>query len=362
MDIQTAKEIIKAAAVSDDTVLIQGPHGIGKSDIVKQFAKENDYHLEELFLSHNEVSDIIGNPRTIMEDGIYVTTWSIPPWLHRMNKSGKKCILFLDEFNRGPLDVKQSALQLILERKIHEHKLPIVDDIRTMVVAAINPADDIYQVDETDPALIDRFCFIEVNVDADSWLKWAKDNDIADVIIDFISENPDKLHFLPIDGGKGCSPRSWAKLSNYLKNKDIISPAGLLYSIIGKIGLEVGTLFNNYLNNYSNILKIEDVINIVNSEAKNVNNITEISEILKDKISNIESMRLTELATQFKYKPDDVLPMLVYLYALPIEICISFLQSLKIEDNVLYKKIVKIDTSLNNKQLFTRIVKASDKS
>ena len=87
MDVQTAKSIIAAAAISDDAVLMEGMHGIGKSAIVKQFAEENDYHIEELFLSHQEVGDIIGIPHMIEKDGEYLTTWSKPIWMQRLDNA-----------------------------------------------------------------------------------------------------------------------------------------------------------------------------------------------------------------------------------------------------------------------------------
>ena len=85
MDIETAKEIIVAAAIADDTVIIEGVHGIGKSGIVKQFATENNYHIETLFLSHQEVGDITGIPKMIEKNGSPVTIWSMPIWLQRMH-------------------------------------------------------------------------------------------------------------------------------------------------------------------------------------------------------------------------------------------------------------------------------------
>jgi len=83
--LEDAKQVIKAAAISDDTVLLESLHGVGKSSIVKQFAEEDDYHLETLFLSHQEVGDLIGIPHLEEHDGKAVTTWSVPIWLERIN-------------------------------------------------------------------------------------------------------------------------------------------------------------------------------------------------------------------------------------------------------------------------------------
>jgi len=84
MNIQNAKKVIKAAMLAQDTVIMEGNHGIGKSNIVKQFASEENLHCVELFLSHMEVGDLIGIPRTITKGTEVVTTWTKPIWLQRM--------------------------------------------------------------------------------------------------------------------------------------------------------------------------------------------------------------------------------------------------------------------------------------
>jgi len=284
--------------------------------------------------------------------------------MNNANKEGKKCILFLDEFNRGQQDVKDSALQLVLERKIHEHLLPEIDGHRTMVVAAINPADDNYQVDELDPALLDRFCIADVDVDVKEWVNWAKSNNINKIIIDYIIEHPDHLHWEPIEFNIGTSPRSWAKLSNYVNNANYFNDNIIMHSFIGKLGIEIGMLFYTYYKNYSSVIKLEDIEIIVEDNTSTTSSIDELALLVKEKIKSLESIQKMDLANQFseKYKNiNNLLPLLTYLYALPIEVCLSFLKSVKTDNNELYKKLVKFDVAINDKALFKRIVEASTK-
>lgn len=366
MDIQSAKQVIRAAAIADDTVIMEGLHGIGKSNIVKQFANEEDYHLEELFLSHQEVGDLIGIPHTIEKEGTTITTWSLPIWLQRMNiaaSQGKKCILFLDELNRAPIDVRQSALQLVLERQIHEHKLPSVNGDRTLVVAAINPADD-YQVDELDPALLDRFLHIHVEADASAWLEWARKSKVNGIVRDFIGEYPDRLHWSPADGTIGATPRSWAKLGDFMDNIEHIKEDVLFQIIKGKIGTEIASQFYMFFKNYVNVVKMSDIEKIVNDNVDNFDNIEDLADLIADKISSAEAIQKTELAHQLadKYiKEKDIMPFLAYLYALEVEIVVAFLKGYRKDDPEAYKKLATIDNEINNKQLFKRVVKASDK-
>jgi len=365
MNIDTAKQIIKAAIEADDTVIIEGKHGVGKSVGVKEFAEENGYHFEPLFLSNQEVGDLIGNPDTVKEGDVTITVWSIPPWLHRINKAaqkGQRSILFLDELNRAQIDVRQSALQLVLERQIHEHVLPTVDGYRTMVVAAINPADD-YQVDELDPALMDRFVHVIVEPDAESWLAWGRKNNVNMVIRDYISEHPDRLYFMPEDGARGATPRSWTKLGGYIDNiKD--TPSEILFQIIkGKVGTAVGSQFYTFLNSYVDVIKIQDIEKIVSENRDEIKNIDDLAVLIADKMQKTEAIQKSEMAHQLADKymsKKDIHVFLAYLYSLEIEICVSFLKGYRKDFPAKYKKLAQIDTKLNDKQLFKRIVKAAD--
>jgi len=113
MDIQTAKGIIRAAAMADDTVIMEGPHGVGKSDIVKQVANEDNYHMETLFLSHQDVGDIIGIPHTITIDDESVTTWSAPIWLNRMNDAA-----WPKEFSINDLDFNDKEFETFVKLRL----------------------------------------------------------------------------------------------------------------------------------------------------------------------------------------------------------------------------------------------------
>lgn len=367
VDISTASKILDAANIVKDSVIVSGKHGIGKSAIMKQFAKKNNYFLTELFLSNQEVGDLIGIPETVVhENNVTVTTWTIPIWLQRMNeaaKNGQQCILFLDELNRAPLDVRQSALQLVLEGKIHEHKLPIVNGQRTFVTAAINPADE-YQVDELDPALLDRFLFVDVETDAPAWLNWARDNNVNTIVRDFIAEYPDRLHWTPADGGIGASQRSWTKLAEYMDNNKKI-PNEVLFQIMkGKIGKEIASQFYTFFKNYVDVVKAADIEKIVEDNKDKCENIEDISVIIAEKIKKSEAITKSELAQQIKdncSKKNNMLVLLAYLYALEIEICVAFLKGFKKDNMSDYSKLAKLDDELNKKELFKRIVKAAEK-
>ena len=362
MNIISAKKIINLAIQAGDAVLMQGSHGIGKSDIAKQIAKENGYHIEVLFLSHQEVADLIGIPHIVEIDGKQITKWSVPVWLQRMYKAsteGKKCMLFLDELNRAQIDVRQSALQLVLEGQIHEHKLPIVDGQKTFIVSAVNPADD-YQVDELDAALLDRFLTIDVEADAESWLKWAEANNINNIIRSFIYKNNNKLCY-KVNDGKGPTPRGWAKLSEFLNLKEKVEE-DILYNIIkGKIGAEIGLEFQRYYSEHINFLSVENLEEFIDEQKLLNPNLTleklgeKIKEFTKEK--ETEVIRKKEIANQMikKYGLNDNFYLLAFLYSFELETLHSSLLEFKDNFSDEYSHLAKTDDDLNSKKLFLKI-------
>lgn len=428
MNVSDAKKVVKAASIANDTVIIEGVHGLGKSAIVKEYAKAEGLHIEELFLSMMEPGDMLGIPRTIHANGSTVTSWSEPTWFRRIKDAAwpnelittelsfinknfedkyakeitkeptisrdalnnyycefkgifsgelelhKQCdcitynksqasVLFLDELNRSTLDTRNASMQLILEKELNDHILPYVNGRQTQIVAAINPADQ-YQVDELDPALLDRFLHIEVEADAKAFLAWGRANGLNDIVLSYIAENPNKLHFQPEEGSKdniGASPRSWAKLASFVDVMDKI-PAEIHFSIIkGKIGSALGSRFLTYMNNYSKTLKIEDIEKVIKKEMK-TKSIEEVGKAVNKLIENQEVIQKTEMAENFfaKYinskKSEDAYPLLAYLYGLDLELRASFIKQKKEDDMKTYTKFVGFDKDLNNKQLFLSIV------
>ena len=151
------KEVLNIAHKAQSAVHMIGDHGIGKTEIVKQFAESQGYHCEVLQLTVMDTGDLIGIPETIEKDGERVTAWAKPIWLQRVNqanKEGKHVVVFLDELGRASVDIRQASLQMVLEGKIQEHSLGELDNLKSLIVVADNPADD-YDSAEFDGALED---------------------------------------------------------------------------------------------------------------------------------------------------------------------------------------------------------------
>jgi len=189
-------------------VILRGESGIGKSQAVQQAARELGFKCIDLRLAQMEPGDLIGLPRSDAETK--TTYWAKPEWFP---KEGK-VIIFLDELNRAPVDVRQAIFQVLTDYRMHTHQLP--EDC--YIVSAINPDDGKFshQVEQFDPAMVNRMCFIDVEPDVDQWCEWARNNDLHDMVIRFITVHPELLQKTS-DTGPFPSPRMWHKLSDLLK-------------------------------------------------------------------------------------------------------------------------------------------------
>ena len=364
MNISNMGQVLKIAQLSNDTVHMTGDHGIGKSQVVEGYAKENNIHLEILMLSQQETADLVGIPD--MKDGI--TYWSKPIWLKRMEDAsaeGKDCVLFLDELARAPLDVRQAALQLVLDRRIHEHHLPELNGRKTLVVAADNPADK-YQTDELDAALLDRFATYKVEVDVNGWLKWARSNNIDSVVTDYIAEYPDNIHYTPEDDDdKGATPRGWAKLSDNIKNFGEIDD-NLIYSVIlSKVGTTVGQGFFHFYNNYTSIVKIEDILEKLGDTPIKTQQEQEIAGIeLSELTSKIEAISASELAQKMRTNIEDGTlshnVLSVFLGSINVEIGNSIAKAWRMDDDT-SEFFFDWAGTVPNKWLFSRVIETYKK-
>ena len=81
MTILDAKLMVQATDTINKVLLISGKHGVGKSDIVKQYATEQGLHNETMMISLMDESDLCGIPRMAEIGGQVSTIWAAPSWI-----------------------------------------------------------------------------------------------------------------------------------------------------------------------------------------------------------------------------------------------------------------------------------------
>ncbi len=189
-------ELLEVAYRARRPVLLEGPTGIGKSQIVAEFARASGLEVIVLDLSLLEPPDLVGLP--VLENGR--TRYASPAEL----PSSGRGVLMLEELNRAEIPVMQPALQLLSARRLHSYELPP----GWSCVAAVNPEGGDYQVNTLDPALRSRFMQLSVCADRQAWLGWAQRSNVHPVILDVVRAQ---------DGAfENASPRSWAYASDVL--------------------------------------------------------------------------------------------------------------------------------------------------
>ena len=171
-------ELMKLCYAAKQPVLLCGRHGIGKSELLERAAAELKIKYISRDLSLMESVDLTGLPKAIGEVTKYV-----PPAFLPTSGSG---LLVFEELNRCDRYVRTPCLQLLTARCLNDYQLPE----GWLPVAAINPADEDYEVFELDGAMLSRFVQVRVVPDQAEWLEWAADNGIHQAVLDYIRKDP----------------------------------------------------------------------------------------------------------------------------------------------------------------------------
>jgi hypothetical protein len=163
------------------TIFFQGERGVGKTQLIKDYAKENGMDLYILNLSSIEASDFTGIPRIV--EG--VTRYAKPEFFDM-----ERGILFLDEVNRvSDSDVKTGLLSLLQDRSINGHKL----GKGVLIITAGNTNSDQYDVNDFDLALTDRLVTIPFKRTYKEFLSYMESKNERSDLLDFYKLHKDAL-------------------------------------------------------------------------------------------------------------------------------------------------------------------------
>jgi alkaline phosphatase D len=202
---QDVKYLSRKIMEAGEIPLLWGHFGVGKTDLAREIAEETGRRLVILVISQMEPGDLIGMPSRDGERTLFLR----PDWW----PTDGNVILMIDEVNRAHRSIRNAIMQLLIDKRIHNHFLPE----GSWIIAAANPPDEEYDQVEliTDPAFMSRFFHIELTPDPEEWLKWSKQQNVPDCVTRFIGEYPEFLSRDTIVSMRlelRPSPRSWYKL------------------------------------------------------------------------------------------------------------------------------------------------------
>ena len=315
VDFKTFLHVVPHVTSIKKPVLIRGRHGVGKSEVVYQFAKEVNLPVVERRASQMTEGDLVGLPKT---DGD-VTSFCPPDWFKTACDAA--VVLFLDEVDRATIEVRQGIFELTDSRKLNGHRL----HPETLIFAAINGGEhgEQYQVGEMDPAELDRWTVFDLEPSAEDWLDWAKDS-VSDVVWDFINTNRMHLeHAEDFEPNKVYpSRRSWKRLNDCLEAASMLeehTPA-IFHLASGFVGFEGAVAFSDFFRNYERQVTPEMVIN----EGK----IKKTSEFtINDHCALIEKMEAIEVFNE-KMTEEQCKNLANYFVSLPSEAVMKLWQAL----------------------------------
>jgi MoxR-like ATPase len=197
------REFLSTAEGHHTPVMLWGPPGVGKSQMVGQVAVKHGAPVIDIRLSQMEPSDLRGIPFRV-EDRV---DWAVPAMLPNAERHGRRGILFLDEINSAPPAVSAAAYQLILDRRLGDYRVPD----HWAIFAAGNRQGDRGVTYAMPAPLANRFSHFEVETHLDDWVAWAYASGIDERVIAFLRFRPELLFdFDPAHNPMAFpSPRSW---------------------------------------------------------------------------------------------------------------------------------------------------------
>jgi len=254
VDFKTFVTLAPAVSAAKLPVLLRGRHGIGKSQVVYQIAASLELPVIERRASQMTEGDLVGLPSI---EGNR-TTFNPPDWFKMACE--EPAVLFLDEVDRATLEVRQGIFELTDSRKLNGHNL----HPDTLVFAAINGGEhgESYQVNEMDPAELDRWSVWDVEPTTEDWLAWGKTN-VDSLIWDFINQNRGHLeHTADIEPNKRYpSRRSWKRLNDVLVQADQLEAGPGMFNLAQSfVGFEAAVALNDYAKNYERVVTVDQLL------------------------------------------------------------------------------------------------------
>lgn len=236
------QELASAINGHNTPVMIWGPPGVGKSQLVSLVAEQRSVPVIDLRLSQMEPSDLRGIPfrsDTMVE-------WAVPRMLPDAARHGSAGILFLDEITSALPAVSAAAYQLILDRSLGDYVVPD----GWVIFAAGNRQGDRGVTYAMPSPLANRFTHFSFDINLDDWVTWAHQNEIDERVIAFLRFRPELLFdFDPsTDPVAFPTPRSW-EFAHHALHKFESQPeilAGSLQACVGKAaGIELSAFIDN---------------------------------------------------------------------------------------------------------------------
>ena len=258
-------------AIRQRPVLLMGPPGIGKTQIMEQIAEECGIGLVSYTITHHTRQSAVGLPMIKTEEfegkEYSVTEYTMSEIIAGVYKAVKEQghtegILFIDEINCVSETLIPTMLQFLQCKTFGNQKVPD----GWIIVAAGNPPEFNRSVREFDMVTYDRLRVINIDADLEVWREYAREREIHNAILSYLDIRPQNFYRVEadVDGLKFITARGWEDMSSlmyvyeelgisinagvvgeFLHNEDIAEDFAAYYDLYNKYRDDYG--INNIL-------------------------------------------------------------------------------------------------------------------
>lgn len=365
---------------------IIGEAGTGKTEMVEQVGTELDMAVVAPRAGELEGGEFTGIPRDQIVDDVMVMKYALPGYLphYKLDTNGdpqvwvddegverkrinikllgaavknrraleakhgknweekvKGVIIFLDEVNRAQDDqTKMSIFQLPEKYAIHTYEVPD----HCVVMSAMNPSTDEYQVNEMDQekAFMNRFIHVKAESRTQDWLLWAEREDVDSAVTSYINADPsalqEKSDFFEIN--VPLTPRSWGKVVNTLlkdlelRKFDDAVVREVLAGVVGSI--HANNFVNHMKENMDKVVTAEEILKDYKKVQKKITDAVKKNRMdYLDQVTRSLYVLLAEEENIKKHKVEEKIENIEkFLGDLPPEVRMTLVQQLVQFDHV----------------------------
>ncbi len=199
---------------------LEGPPGIGKTEVVEQIAEELGIGFVSFSLTHHTRNSLLGLPVICnLEEGDKYTEYTMSEIIAcvRCAQEGgmEEGILLLDEFNCASETVMPAMLAMLQSRNIGTHRLPD----QWVIVLCGNPPAYNNLARKLSPAIWDRVRRMVIKNDPGDFCRFAVSRSFHPVVRSFLELNGNKIYRVndQKDSMEVVTNRGWENLSHTLK-------------------------------------------------------------------------------------------------------------------------------------------------